>query len=486
MSTEIELKLEVDPGDLPLVRQDPLLARVDSHSCHQVTVYYDTPETRLKKNGFTLRVRSAEGRFVQTVKPVTDNVGFIIREEIECAVSSLEPDLGLLSPDQIRAMLDFSEEVALEEVIRSEVNRTTWQIDRRNGLIQVDLDHGVISAGKRSAEFAELEFELRDGAPASLIATARRFADHVPVRLGVLTKAERGFLIANKKLGKVNKAVHVQVSPNMTVAEAFLVIVHACLKQYRLNEPVVIRKSRAGALHQARVAMRRLRSALTLFKPAVEDVEFQHLRNELRWFTAQLGDARNLDVYLERDLDRQERKRLTHKRQKAYDHVTDAMNSPKFRKLLIDLVGWTAIGAWRSSKIASRPVGTFATRRLDRLWKSIIDARRGIASMDEPVRHRLRIEVKKLRYAAEFLRGLYSDAEASEKPFAQAVEQLQESLGKLNDMATATAFEAARTDDGWLIGSLEERRQLIAADDALKDLLRIGPFWRLSEEFGYA
>lgn len=479
MNNEIELKLDVEPEDLALVRRDPLLAHSDSHSDHQLTVYYDTPETKLRKHGFSLRVRKIGERFIQTVKPLTESVGLVVREELECEVPSIEPDLSSSSFHQIRALFSNHEESELKEVVRSEVNRTTWQVDRRNGSFQVDLDHGTITAGKRNAEFAELELELGEGAPASLVVAARRLSDHLPVRLGVLTKAERGFLIADRSLGKIRKAEPVRVRPDMSVGEAFELIVHACLKHYRLNEPLVIGKRKAGALHQARVAMRRLRSALTLFRPAVEDVEFQHLRHELRWFTGQLGDGRNLDVFLERDLDEKHREGLTHKRERAYDRLADAMNSPKFRRLLIDLVGWTAIGAWRSGKLASRPVGSFASHRLDRLWKSIVVAGRDLASINESARHGLRIQVKKLRYAVEFLRGLYPEAHAAEMRFAALLEELQESLGKLNDMATAKTLENAPADDGWLIGSLDERRHLIAAEDALRDLLRSGPFWHV-------
>jgi CHAD domain-containing protein len=240
-------------------------------------------------------------------------------------------------------------------------------------------------------------------------------------------------------------------------------------------------KGNAAALHQARVAMRRLRSAFALFRPAIEDVEYQHLRHELRWFTAQLGDARNLDVYLERDLDDEERSRLIRKREKAYDEVADAMNSHKFRRLLIDIVGWVAIGAWRAGKVANRPLTSFANRRLDRLWASIASDR-DIASMDEEMRHRVRIQAKKMRYAVEFFQGLYLQARAAEKQFASAIEDLQDSLGKLNDMTTARTIATLPANDGWLIGSLEERRHLLTAEQALRELMRVGRFWRLTAD----
>ena len=482
MSTEIELKLEVDPGDLPLVRQNPLLATAESHSSHQVSVYYDTPETMLKKHGLTLRVRSANGRFIQTIKAATDSVGLVSREEIECEVSSLAPDLSLIPEHPIHALLGETEAKSLNELIRSEVERTTWMLDLGNGRIQVDLDHGIMIAGKRSSVFSEIEFELRDGPPIILITAARRMSDYSPVRLGVLTKADRGFRLASNELAKVHKAGSVKVDASMTVAQAFDTIIHACLKHYRLNEPLVIHKNNSAALHQSRVAMRRLRSAFTLFRPAVEDVEFQHLRHELRWFTAQLGDARNLDVYLQRDLPKDERDRLLVKRERAYDQVADAMNSQKLRRLLIDLVGWCAIGAWRSGKLAQRPIQSFANRRLDRLWKTVTAAGRDLAAMDEAERHRLRIQTKKLRYAVEFLQGIYHHARMNERRFASAVGELQESLGKLNDMTTAKSLGATAVEHDWLIGSPGERRHLNAAEDALRDLLRTGPFWRSFEK----
>lgn len=478
MTREIELKLEVDQDNLPLLRQEPFLASAESHSNHQVTVYYDTPETRLKKHGFTLRVRSSGGRFVQTVKPITGNIGLFSREEVECEVPSIEPDLSSLSEHPLYALLDGGESNRLEPQIRCDVTRTSWQLDRRNGRMRVDLDDGTIIAGERSHDFAELELELIDGAPESLIVAARRLSDHVPLRLGVLTKAERGFLLSKGALGKISKAGPVAVHDGMTVAEAFEMIVHDCLKHYRLNEPLVVRDCKAAALHQARVAMRRLRSAFSLFRPAIEDVEFQHLRHEVRWFTAQLGDARNLDVYLERDLDDDERALVTKQREKAYVGVADAINSHKFRRLLVDLVGWTAIGSWRSGKLALRPVSAFAGGRLDKLWHSIASAGRDVAHMDESTRHGLRIQVKKVRYATEFLSRIYSHAPGAGKRFGAAVEDLQESLGKLNDLSTARGISSGPAEDSWLIGSFEERRHLIAAETAYRELLNVGAFWR--------
>ncbi len=268
----------------------------------------------------------------------------------------------------------------------------------------------------------------------------------------------------------------------MTLAEAFEVMVHACLKHYRLNEPLVIDGRVPNALHQSRVAMRRLRSAFTLFKSAIADVEYQFLREELRWFTGQLGDARNLDVYLQRDLPDAERETLTVRREQAYDQVIAAMNSRRARSLMLELVGWTAFGPWRHGKQARKPVEDYASGRLDRLWRSIADMGRHMADLDEETRHELRIQVKKMRYAIEFLRGLYPQAAQAEKGFASAVEDLQESLGKLNDLATARSLVAGPAgDDSWLIGEPEGRIHLREAERAFRDLEAVGPFWQVCD-----
>ena len=204
----------------------------------------------------------------------------------------------------------------------------------------MDFDEGEIAGGDNSQRLCELELELLDGQAADLLAAARQIADEVPMRVGVLSKAERGFALADGTLGRVNKAVPLAVDARMTVGDAFALIAHACIRHYRLNEPLVIATQAPPVLHQARVAMRRLRSAFALFRPAIADGEYLRLREELRWFTSQLGDARNLDVYLERELQERERRALMRQRKRAYCQVIAAMGSQRLRDLLLDLVGW--------------------------------------------------------------------------------------------------------------------------------------------------
>ncbi|CAA9521072.1 MAG: Inorganic triphosphatase [uncultured Sphingomonas sp.] len=477
MGKEIELKLDLVGDQSALVRSDPLFQEAESRTARQTSVYYDTPKKLLAKNGFSLRVRRSGEAFVQTLKRTVSSDGLFTRDEWEWEVPSEALDCGKL--DGLPVELPTEAEKLgrkLQPVLRSEVERTSWRLRQGSSNVQVDWDVGRLTADRQCLDFAEIEFELLEGTAADVVAAARALAERVPARLGVLSKAERGAALADGALDRVAKAAPVSITPDLTVAEAFAAIMHACLKHYRLNEQLVIRSRPADALHQARVALRRLRSAFSFFRPAIADDRYLRLREDLRWFTAQLGDARNLDVYLQRELDGGERAAAGRRREQAYDQVVEAMNATKLRLLLIDLTGWAAIGPWRSGKLADRSIRGFARKRLDKLWATIAPTRGLLAQMDEDSRHRLRIQIKKLRYAVEFFRDVYPRTKRR-KRFTEAVEGLQEALGKLNDLATARLLAPELTGQAPQ-ESAEETDNLRAAESFLEQLCDAGPFWQ--------
>lgn len=473
-TVEIELKLEIEGVNASLVKAHPLLASAECHAAHQITVYYDTPKGSLRQKGYSLRVRKANDRFVQTVKPISAGAGLFARLETESEVSSMEPDIGILNTVISKSI---GKRDTLSPIVRSVVQRTSWRLTRGDSAVEVDLDEGTITAGKKSQSFVELEFELLSGDPRDLLFAAAELTEQIPARIGVLSKAERGFALADGLFERVNKAAPVEVRPGMSVAEAFAIIVAACLKHYRLNEGLVTQQRNAEALHQARVAMRRLRSAFYLFKSTIADQDFLRLRAELRWFTSELGEARNLDVYLERELPAKERRAVATRREQAYDRVVEAMNSQRLRRLFMDLVAWVALGAWRSGRRSSKPITPFASKRLTRLWLRIERAGRTIADLDEHTRHELRIQIKKMRYAVEFLSGLFLHAAKKQKHFVKVVARLQEALGKMNDLATARSIVAAVPADDWLITPSEEAVHLRQVERHLNELIKVGPYW---------
>lgn len=483
---EVELKLELDPKDAGDLRSHPLLAGAEASTRAQHSTYFDTKKNALRKAGYSLRVRRVDGCNVQTVKQSGGGAGLFDRPEWEVRIDGERPDAEALAETPVGGIIGADRIGKLVPVVESRVDRTTWSLDHQDSEVELVLDEGTIRCGGEERPLHEVEIELKKGDPDAVLDLARRLAESVPLRLGVLSKAERGFALAEGRLDKVSKAAPVGVDAGMNVAQGFAAIVNACLRHFRLNERLVVERREAEALHQARVAMRRLRSAFSLFRPAISDTHYEALREELRWFTGTLGDARNLDVFMARNEDEEialDREALRAARERAYDQVIEALQSQRFRDLMLGLVVWLEAGDWRKRRKAQVPLGEFAEERLDKLWRKVRDGGRELDSLDEEARHRLRIEIKKLRYAVEFLAGLYGSAALAQKRFGGALEGMQESLGHLNDIATARELidrlglasgeqAPAQSDPD------EEREHVDEAAKNFEKLAQIGPFWR--------
>lgn len=494
---EIELKLDFAPADAAALHGLPLLAGLEVCTVRQSSTYFDTPDQALRSAGFSLRVRRAGSRFVQTVKQDGEGAaGLFNRPEWENEVPTGDLDFEAAAATPLGQILSKKIRKRLGPIATVEVERTVWLLPQDGGEIEVTLDAGLIGDDSgRSVPIAELELELKTGAEAGLFAIARHIGETVPLRLGVLTKAERGYALHDGALGRAAKAEPIQLLPAMSAAEGFAAIASSCLRQFRLNEEIVEQSADPAALHQARVAMRRLRSAFSLFRPMIADDAFAPLREEVRWFTDQLGDARNLDVLLKRiggkakavDL----REALTAEREAAYARVRGALGSARLRRLMLELVAWIETGAWREQDRAALPITTFAAVQLRKRWRKVRKGGKQLRTLEAEPLHRLRIEVKKLRYAAEFLASLQTDADriALQRAFADALEDMQEALGELNDEATGQALLAdllaGRPDADMMIATAGLARGRKGASDPIDDaaeayqrLIAAGKYWK--------
>jgi triphosphatase len=181
----------------------------------------------------------------------------------------------------------------------------------------------------------------------------------------------------------------------------------------------------AEALHQMRVALRRLRAAISLFSDMLTDPQTETLKGEFKWITRELGPARELEVFLKRvvkpvaDRERGEpgirlvSRELRQKREDAIARARAAVESPRFRDLALDAVAWIETGDWTGNPedaagmLRERPVEALAVEQLRRRWKRILKSGKRLDTLDPQHRHRLRIQAKKLRYAAEFFATVF-------------------------------------------------------------------------------
>lgn len=506
---ELELKLLCDPAALAVLRDWPGLAIVRERGKDRLeSVYFDTPDCLLRKSGYVLRVRRTRGGYIQTVKAEGD--GLIERPEWEQPVAGAEPDRAALDATPLAKLLGKKSKLA--PLFGISIERTTCLVEQGNSLIEIALDRGHVGRTEaegepRATSISEIELELKQGAIADLFALTREIGRLVAIRLGVESKAERGFDLIEARSGRGCKAAPIALSEDMTAAEAFRAIAHGCLRHLRMNEEVLLERGEAEALHQARVAIRRLRSAMSLFKVLLADDRFEAIRAQLKALSEPLGRARNLDIFLSEtlpaararapdDLQLQDlAKHLEQARAEAYAAVLQRLRSEEWRHFFLDLVAWINAGPWLSEgdwRNRDEPAPAFASHVLDKFSQRVRKRGRDLSALSVEERHKVRIATKKLRYGAEFFASLYTGKAAGKrrKHFLSALSDLQESLGALNDIASGQALlDSLASSEGEDIRSLADRfaavrgarktkKLLKAAEDAHASMVECQPFWR--------
>lgn len=453
--SEIELKFA-----LPTSRVAELAAAIPQLAAARrrplSSTYYDTPKGALRRAGLSLRVRRDGDSYVQTVKNAGDRA--FTRGEWEAPAPGPTP-----SPEALRgtpAAPVLAKAAQLTPLYTVEVTRRSADMMEGESRIELSLDEGRAKARGSEATFAELELELKAGPRWGLFALARRLSASADLTLSFTTKAERGASLARPPRSFAHKFEPPALTPEMSAAEAFQRSALACLRQIVGNAEQLRHRASPEVIHQLRVGLRRLRSLLTSFKSVVTDSRLPAIKAELRWLTGELDAARNLDVLLQGDYraavaakeDVEGVKglglRLRNARRMAYVRSAAAVESERFRRLLIDLLVWIEAGPWTASPAREdarrQPIRKFAARELDKRRRRIVRRGRDLASLDVEARHKLRIDAKRLRYAADNFLGLFGHPKRG-AAFIACLKQAQDALGDLNDIVVGErlAHEAA-------------------------------------------
>jgi triphosphatase len=468
---EVELKFEVGPADLALLRQHRLLKRLKPAE-RMVSVYYDTPDFKLRRGGLSLRIRTSPNKRVQTVKSGGDD-GPFSRGEWETPLGQDQPDLEATRDTPLDEALNDGDRASLGPMFASVVDRTVRQISEHGGGVELALDQGEVRAGDKSSPIAELELELKKGDPRALYRVAEDLFQVAPLRLSLRTKSESGYALLEPSRDHV-LGVDPKLTPGMSAAAALRAIAHTGLSHFLPNERLVRRTRSPDSIHQARVALRRLRAALTLFKPLVDDPESRDLSTALKAAAGTLGAVRDLDVFLVRlkGLELPDEygvdalvAHFQAAREAACDDAVAMLESPDFARLTLKLAGWIEAGDWTVTEAASAPVEVVAGIGLARRARKLRDRAKGLGGLEPAERHKVRIAAKKVRYGAEFFQGLADGKKERRrsKAFIGALRPLQEALGDLNDLSHV---------EGLLHRAADQTPALAFAAGAVADELR--------------
>lgn len=520
---EVELKLLVEPKDLARVERHPALKgmrRWAARREHLATVYYDTPDFELAREGVALRVRRSGDRNVQTLK--ADGLaaaGLHAREELEWPLAGgAGPDLAVLDETPYRRLFARKRvRERLQPVFTTEFDRAARMVAFADGTAaELAIDRGEIRAGERAASISEAEIELKTGDAHRLFALAREIARDVPVRIGHASKAERGYALASGAPTAPQKARAVPLDGPLSAGAALRRIAFGCIAQMQANEEGLLLGKDPEYLHQFRVGLRRLRSCLGLAGLALGKPAVAAAADELRWLQNTLGPARDWDVFTTETLAtlarsvaagaalKAFRARCTRIRRAHGEAAREAIRSPRYTALVLwlgeqfahdDLAGFArqvpsaaVAPAGHHTLGLAAPVAEFAAFALDRLDRRLRKRGADVPKATPAARHQVRIAAKKLRYAAEFFGALYPKKRVA--PYLAALEDLQDILGALNDAVVAdrllTESVAAsgrpvpdRVDGlvrGWM--AAVAANELAGFKRAWREFDEAKPFWR--------
>lgn len=452
---EIEIKLVATPAMLEELRNHPALAGEDQAST-LVTTYFDTSKGSLRLGGAALRVREKGDSREQTLKLASNQGTAIQRQEWNISILGDRPDASAFPEEAQSALAKLVGGERLKAAAKTRIERTTRQLQFGTSTIEIAFDLGAIEASDRREPVSELELELVEGELADVLALALTLPLGPELGWSILSKAERCHSLAYDQPTNAVHAHAIKLDPAMDVAQGFQLIAWNCLEQLLANYPLVLQTGNAEAVHQTRVAIRRLRVAGGLFAKMIDNDLGPVLQAELKAVASVLGPARDLQVLTERVALAAEtgevelREMLGHLSVRSEQAITEAQKllaSEPFQHMLFTFAKWLESGDWLNRKVepgGDQALAPFAAHALSRRRRKLRRAKHPLSELSEADRHRLRINTKKLRYSHMFFAALFSKRKGTKQrtSFMKALGKLQDSLGELNDMAVATSEHA--------------------------------------------
>jgi triphosphatase len=467
MGTENEIKFEASPQDLQKLAATRILQRNDGQPAKQkylVSTYFDTPTQKLRQNGVSLRVRQDGKKRLQTIKTTRDGISSR-RGEWERKLDGDGPDLRAARGTALQPLISKKLKRDLKPIFATHVHRTIVPIRPRNGsVVELALDEGHVRSGRQSSSIAEVELELKKGGITDLFKAARAIAELVPVKLALKSKSKQGYdLIADQPAHCVN-APRIVLRPDARLTEAFQAIGGSALWHLAANAPAVEAGDPEG-VHQMRVGVRRLRAAISVFAEVLRGKQTDLIKRDLKWLAGKLGPVRDLDVFLQTEVKRLDNAdppvrglpeltgELAYRRDLAAQSGKDAIASARYRFLIFNTLEWIENGDWRNkSGQGEQQIKPFATHLFARRTRKARKRLKRIRRLDPRRRHKLRIAMKKLRYAIYFFESLFQAAKPQPlSRYKDYVKSLQDNLGALNDITVHRKLAtniAARKDGG--------------------------------------
>ena len=508
MSKEIELKLTLSAAEARRLLRHPLLLATPPVRRRLYNTYFDTSDFALRQRGVALRLRRRGQRdWVMTVKGGDSGPGGLAqRNEWEAPT---QPGVFDFSPVDDRSLREFLEGIHkdLRPVFTTDFSRVAWLLDYAGSRIELVLDRGDVRAEDSSGKsfrspLCEIELELLEGgATYALFDLAITLAHDYMLHPEIQSKAERGYVLAGGQVLRPVKGLVPKLSVEMAPIEAFRAIALSCLVQLQRNEAGVAIGQDPEFVHQARVAIRRLRCAFKFFSPVLAPEFVDVYSPRWREVARSLGGLRDWDVLIGETLQSFGGKfphfdglellstRSEDARVKAGIEALKVFKGRDYSRLMLAFCAAlmreapATIGRAKvPEKYRDLDLKNFARKRLRRIERAIGKVTMTADSLSAEQFHSLRIDFKRLRYAQDIFSPLFP--RKRQLSYQSSLVALQDLLGSLNDHYTATrlleTLAPAETIPpilhGWIEGRIECLSGCLAQE--LKRFRGINPPWR--------
>lgn len=503
---EFELKLAGAPGDIAAA---PALSLFDEGAVgpggweRLVSTYFDTEDLALRERGLSLRVREEAGQRILAAKLVPAGGGPVSRLEAERALAPGESGFatGVAEFDAVIGL--FARD--LRPIARIESRRWSRIVLQGGALIEIAAEAGTAERLKGDAStsvpFAEIEFELLKGDPAPLFDLAGRALAAMGGRLRLSAQSKLERALDGRARPSPPPMRRLAVDDKTEAGDLF----GAALKRVALDTAhaaamIVDHGDRDGA-RLLRVALRRFRSLERVFRRAHGSETLASLDAEARDFQRIAGVARDLDVFLAESLPIAEaaggethalRAGAEAAAAAAANDLVRMLTSERFSRFTLALFRAAFCELYRDApaRLLNAPARDYANDALDRRWRDLQDVAAVVDFADPASLHRLRIALKKFRYAAQAFRDLYP-ADARKPAFA-AMSALQAGFGRINDAVVAIeiaealrakAGRSAARAAGFVSGvrSAEAAAGSLALEASWRAFEALPSFWRAEE-----
>ncbi|UDM60683.1 inorganic triphosphatase [Pseudoalteromonas piscicida] len=496
MDTEIELKFLVSDNEVPLIPAliTQFAKTVTNKPAKNLTnAYFDTPNRELRALDIGLRTRCCNDECEQTIKLAGEVVGGLHqRPEYNLPIQSGRPDLLAFDANiwphgmQLESIAEN-----IFPIFSTNFIRRTWLIETDSGTkIEVVLDKGEIAAQGKMEPINELEIELIEGNKEDLFLLADHLIKQAGMRLGLYSKAARGYRIADDKPLKPNKFIgFVPLKSQVTQEQALIATVSYGIQFVQKHEQCYLNKPSLKTLKRVIDGVSLIRHAFWLFDDIVDKSSTESIRNELKWLLSELAwveNAIHLKTYTSK-------RHAYHKKLNQFPElaqvitdlqdvqptptdIEDLFHCTRYNRLILSLTRWLVDRAWRKNwdqkalSAAELPVTEIASQLFDKDWQELKNLLPQDKSLSERDYLHVRIKLENTLLSGNCLGKLY-DKEARKvfrTPWIDIVYGIYEleTLAYLYQLCQSQNADELQEVQAWLkqksdflISAMEQSRQ---------------------------